>query len=118
MNRKSITLARLRAAAAGGLLSLALAAPALADRGDWRRGDDSPRRGYPVYEHGRHCDRDWDRAGHGKRRQRDVYACRPCGRRWGDRAAFYRHLQSHHHVPLWAAPRAVVALDRGWSFPG
>jgi hypothetical protein len=134
---------RLRAAMAAALVSLTLAAPALADRDRW---DDDDRRGYRVHRHDRRCDhddrhgrdwrshwgherrwdggrRDWDR-GHrdwdrGHRRYRDHdYGCRPCGRRWRSERDFHRHLRGHHHVSVPAIPRVLVAVDGGWLFRG
>jgi hypothetical protein len=136
-------ISRMRAAVAAALLSFSLAAPAFADRGwddddDWRH-----RRGYPVHEHGRHCDRGH---GHGHSHGRDYYddrdrgwgwnhnrgyryysdrihhdadyGCGPCGRRWRSRDKFHRHLSSHHGVPYHAIPRVVVYMDWGWLFRG
>jgi len=51
---------RLGAAIGAALLSLSLAAPALADHRDGWRGDDDDRRGYRVHRHGDHCDHDRD----------------------------------------------------------
>jgi hypothetical protein len=133
---------RLRAAAAAALLSVSLATPALARDDDWR--DDGYRRGYPVHEHGRHCDRDghdrWDRGDHGRHWDRDrrwhggyrdygrrgydhydrdyEYGCRPCGKRWGDRDKFHRHLRRHHGIASHFVPNVVVAVDWGWLFRG
>jgi hypothetical protein len=118
-----IHMTRLRAATAAALFSFSLAAPALADRGDWR---DDDRRGYRVHRHDRRCDRDerggyyghgdWDRGyrdrghwGHGRwdRNFRDRshwrrddrehdYRCRPCGRRWRSERELHRHWEHHH----------------------
>ena len=128
-----IRMTRLRAAAAAALLSLTLAAPAFAGHDD---GDDETGsgRGYPVYQHDRHCDRD-DRGGRGgyyggwgdhrgrgtwdrSYRRHEEYGCRPCGRRWRDEDGFYRHLTRHHGVPYRAIPRMLVYVDWGWLFRG
>jgi hypothetical protein len=128
---------RLRAAAAAALLSVSLAAPAFADR-DWDDDDHYDRRGYPVHEHGRSCGRDWDRGGwygrwdRGWGRERGYYVrdyydhhdrdhdygCRPCGKRWGSRDKFHRHLRKHHGIPSHFVPNVVVAVDWGWLFRG
>jgi hypothetical protein len=132
---------RARAAAAATLLSLSLAAPALADD-DW--GDRGERHGYPVHRHDRSCDHEgrhhgqwgdsrWSGGGHyggrdhrggrhyhGGRRHRHgaSYGCRPCGRRWSSREPFHRHLAHAHRVPTWALPRVVVRTGWGWAFSG
>lgn len=126
-----IQLARLRAAAATALLTLTLAAPALANQDDW--DDDSGReRGYPVHQHDRACDRDGrggyggrgdyyrdsDTQGRGHHYREESYGCRPCHRRWADEESFRRHLQRHHGVPYWAIPRVLVYADWGWLFLG
>ena len=141
MPRNSIP--RLRAMAAAALLSLSLAAPALADDDDWYDRDHG-RRGYPVHRHDRSCDRDdrysggwgesrWGHGGHsgghgyygeqryyGSRGHRhgDAYGCRPCGRRWSSRDPFHHHLAHDHRVPFWAFPRVVVQMGWGWAFLG
>ncbi|MBM4382274.1 MAG: hypothetical protein FJ091_02780 [Deltaproteobacteria bacterium] len=127
---------RLRAAAAAALLSVSLAAPALAGHDDWDDDDYRYRRGYPVHEHGRHCDHDWDRGrrhwrggwGHDRgyygrdyysRHDHDYgYGCRPCGKRWGSRDKFHRHLRKYHGIPSHFVPNVVIAVDWGWLFRG
>jgi hypothetical protein len=108
-----IQITRLRAAAATALLSFLLAAPAFASHDGWDDDDYGDRRGYPVYRHDRHCDRDshgWgDRNDYGDRdhyregrrhREYGAYGCRQCGRRWSDRGSFHRHLSREHGIPF------------------
>jgi len=110
-----IRMTRLRALAATSLLSLSLAAPALADHRDW---DDGYQRGYPVHRHDRHCDHDgrggywgdrggWDRRGweDGYRYRERRYGCGECGRRFRSENDYYRHVRKHHGFPRWAFPR-------------
>ncbi len=134
-----IRMTRFRAAAATALLSLSLAAPALADHDDWRDDGYGPRRGYPVHRHERSCDHDdrrGDRGGYYDRhesrwngfrgrshygrdsRHRDEYGCRPCGRRFSREGTFHRHLSDSHGVPYRAIPRVLVFVDWGWLFLG
>ena len=128
---------RLRAAAATALLTLTLAAPALAGRGDWddrHHGD----RGYPVHRHDRSCghdgwrddrghydggrrgyDRHDDRSHYGRHdRYEHAYNCRPCGRGWRSRDSFHRHLAHHHRIPFRLFPRVIVDTGWGWVFFG
>ena len=126
---------RLRAAVDTALLSVSLAAPALAGRdGGWDDDHHRYRRGYPVHEHGRSCDHDWDRGDRRGRWDRDRgyygrdyygrhdrdydYGCRQCGKRWGDRDKFHRHLRRHHGIPSHFVPNVVIAVDWGWVFRG
>jgi hypothetical protein len=120
-----IHISRIRAATAAALLSLSLAAPALAGHDDWNDGYGEGR-GYPVHRHERSCDHErWrgndygDRGGYGRDRQhREEYGCRPCGRRFSDESRFHRHLARQHGVPYWAIPRVLVYSDWGWIFRG
>jgi hypothetical protein len=70
-----------------------------------------------VVVHEQYCARD---AGtrHGSYRSHEAYHCRPCGHRFDDRQTFHRHLQHHHHVPLWRIPAVVIGSTLGWVFYG